>query len=176
MFRKTLITSFFVLASAATSLAQKSTGPATPYYDRGACPFECCTYREWGVVKPTVLRRAMDDTSPIVARLRAGEKVRGMTGVVITTEPGIVRALKRTTVGNIRVNPGDRVYVLTNQGEGFAKVWFKGRIVQGEPYDESIFRPIRQAKSVWWVKIKDRRGRIGWSRLPENFNNIDQCG
>jgi hypothetical protein len=118
----------------------------------------------------------MNDTSPIIARLKAGEKVRGMTGVVITTEPGIVQALKRTAVGNMRVNRGDRVYVLTNLGEGFAKVWFKGQVVQAEPYDESIFKPIRRAKSVWWVKIKDRRGRIGWSRLPENFDNIDQCG
>lgn len=161
---------FGVLAS-----AQKS-GPPVPYVDRGACPFECCTYREWNVVKPTVIRKGMDDTSPIVARLKTGEKVVGMTGVVITIEPGIVRALKRTTVGNMRVNPGERVYVLTNQGEGFAKVWFKGRIVQGEPYDESIFTLIRETKSVWWVRIKDRRGRIGWSRQPDNFGNIDQCG
>jgi hypothetical protein len=157
------------------ALAQKN-GPPVPYIDKGACPFECCTYREWNVVKPTVIRTAMNDTSPIVARLKAGEKVRGMTGVVITTEPGIVQALKRTTVGNMRVNPGDRVYVLTNLGEGFAKVWFKGRIVQSEPYDESIFKLIRETKSVWWVKIKDRRGRIGWTRQPDNFGNIDQCG
>jgi hypothetical protein len=176
MISRTLVILFFVMATGAISLAQKPPGPPTPYYDGGACPFECCTYREWGVVKPTVLRRAMNDISPIVARLRTGEKVVGVTGVVITTEPGIVRALKRTTVGNIRVNRGDRIYVLTNLGEGFAKVWFRGRISEGEPYDERIFKLIRRAKSVWWVKIKDRRGRVGWSRLPENFNNVDQCG
>jgi hypothetical protein len=175
-FSRTLISLLFVAASGAIALAQKPAGPPVPYIDKGACPFECCTYREWGVVKPTVIRKGMNDTSPVVARLKAGDKVRGMSGVVITTAPGIVQALKRTTVGYMRVNRGDRVYVLTNLGEGFAKVWFKGRIVQGEPYDESIFKPIRQAKSVWWVKIKDRRGRIGWSRLPENFDNVDQCG
>lgn len=171
-----LRSSGLVVLLAVISFGQKGPGPRLPYYDRGACPFECCTYREWSVVKPTAIRKAMNDTSPIVARLKTGEKVKGMTGVVITTEPGIVEALKRTTVGNMRVKPGERVYVLTNQGEGFAKVWFKGRVVQGEPYDESIFKLIRPAKSVWWVKIKDRRGKIGWSRLPENFDNVDQCG
>ena len=99
-----------------------------------------------------------------------------MTGVVITTAPGIVQAIKRTKIGTMQVKPGDRVYVLTNLGEGFAKVWFKGRILAGEPYDESIFKPVRRTKSVWWVKIKDRRGRIGWSREPDNFGNVDQCG
>ena len=118
----------------------------------------------------------MSDSSPVILRLRTGQKVQGVTGVVITTEPGIVEAIKQTTVDSLKVNPGDRVYVLTNLGEGYAKVWFKGRVLQGEPYDESIFKPIRQTKSVWWVKIKDRRGRIGWSREPENFDNVDQCG
>ena len=158
------------------TFAQTSPGPPVPYVDRGACPFECCTYREWHVVKPTALRRSMSDASPVILRLRTGQKVQGMTGVVITTKPGIVQAIKPTTVDSLKVNAGDRVYVLTNLGEGFAKVWFKGRILQGEPYDGSIFKQIREPEAIWWVKIKDRRGRIGWSREPENFGNVDQCG
>ena len=174
MMRTTLLT-LLVFAFSGLCFSQNA-GPPSRYVDRGACPFECCTYREWTVDKPTALRRSMSDSSPIFVRLRKGEKVRGMTGVVITTAPGIVQAVKQTTVGNMRVNPGDRVYVLTNLGEGFAKVWFKGRVVEGEPYDETFFKPIRKTKSVWWVKIRDRRGRIGWSREPENFGNVDQCG
>lgn len=118
----------------------------------------------------------MSDSSPIKFRLRVGETVRGMTGVVITTVPGIVESVNGTTIGRTWVNKGERVYVLTNLGEGFAKVWFKGRFYEGEPYDESIFKPIRRTQSVWWVKVKDRRGRIGWSREPDNFGNVDQCG
>ena len=158
--------------------AQSRTGPPVPYIDKGACPFECCTYREWNVVKPTLVRKSMSDTAPISFRLKAGEKVFGMTGVVITTQPGIVRALKTAVMGerSVPVKKGEQVYVLTNLGEGFAKVWFKGRIFQGEPYDDSTFKFIRQPKSIWWVKIKNRGGRIGWSRQPENFGNMDQCG
>lgn len=166
----------FVSALSASLFAQTRTGPPVPYVDKGACPFECCTYRQWDVVKPTALRKSMSDSSPVFLRLKAGEKVRGMTGVVITTVPGIVEAIKRTKVGTMWANRGDRVYVLTNLGEGFAKVWFKGRVLEAEPYDETFFKPIRRTKSVWWVKIKDRRGWIGWSREPENFGNVDQCG
>ena len=36
----------FLLASCAT-VARTNDGPALPYYDWGACPFECCTYRAW---------------------------------------------------------------------------------------------------------------------------------
>lgn len=118
----------------------------------------------------------MSDSSSIVLRLRAGEKVRGMTGVVITTQPGILRALKRTNLGAVRVNRGDRLYILTNLGEGFAKVWFKGRVYEEDIRDDAKFEFVRQATSVWWVKVRDRRGRIGWSRQPENFGNVDQCG
>jgi hypothetical protein len=118
----------------------------------------------------------MSDSAPIGLRLKTGEKVQGMTGVVITTQPGIARALKKGMVGTMRIKKGEQIFVLTNLGEGFAKVWFKGRVVQGEPYDDSTFKFVRQPKSIWWVKIKDRRGRIGWSRQPENFGNVDQCG
>jgi hypothetical protein len=161
-----------------TCFAQTKNGPPVPYIDKGACPFECCTYREWNVIKPTSLRAAMSDTAPISFRVKAGEKVLGMTGVVITTQSGMVRALKATILGEkeVPIRKGEQFYVLTHLGEGFTKVWFKGRIFVAEPYDESVFKFIRQPKSIWWVKIKSRNGRIGWSRQPENFGNMDQCG
>jgi hypothetical protein len=172
MFGAALITAVV----SAISVGQSKGGPRVPYVDKGACPFECCTYREWNVVKPTQVRTYMSDSAPIAFRLKTDEKVLGVTGVVITTEAGIVQALKKTSIGGTSVKKGDRLYVLTNLGEGFAKVWFKARIFEGEPYDESTFKFVRKPKSVWWVKIKNRRGKIGWSRQPENFGNVDQCG
>ena len=120
----------------------------------------------------------MSDSAPIGFWLKAGEKVHGMTGVVITTQPGIARALKTGLLGEaqIPIKKGDEFYVLTNLGEGFTKVWFKGRIFVAEPDNNSTTAFIRQPKSIWWVKIKNRAGRIGWSRQPENFGNVDQCG
>ena len=155
---------------------QNKSGPPMPYIDKGACPFECCTYRRWDVIKPTDMRSAMSDKSSIIFHLKAGEKVLGITGVVITTQSGIVRVMKNTTLQKTSVKRGDELFLLTNLGEGFSKIWFKGRIFEGDPYDESIYRPVRERKSIWWVKVKNRKGRIGWSRQPENFGNVDQCG
>jgi hypothetical protein len=56
------------------------------------------------------------------------------------------------------------------------KGWTKGRFFQAEALDPDLFKVIREPKSVWWVKVRNRQGKIGWSREPENFGNIDQCG
>lgn len=118
----------------------------------------------------------MRDSAPISFRLKRGEKVLGMTGVVITTQPGVVRVLKNTKLQNTSLKRGDELLLLTNLGEGFSKIWYKGRIFEGDPYDEAIYKTIRERKSIWWVKVKNRKGQIGWSRQPENFGNVDQCG
>lgn len=177
MKRKLLLSIFLVLCLfGAGAIGQKSKGPPVPYVDKGACPFECCTYREWNVTKPTAARKNMSDDSPIGFRMKPGEKVIGVTGVVITTQPGMARVLKKTTLGKIRLNRGDELFLLTNLGEGFSKIWYKGRIFEESVYGESAYKLIREPKSVWWVKVKNRRGQTGWSRQPENFGNMDQCG
>lgn len=150
--------------------------PPIPYIDKGACPFECCTYREWTVDKPTAVRSAMQDGSSVAFRLKKSERVKGLTGVVITSQPGEVRVLKRTKIGKLTARPGDTLYLLTYVGEGFHRVWFKGKITEEETWDKTIFRQIRSPKAVWWVKIRNSRGQTGWSREPDNFGNKDQCG
>lgn len=156
-------------------LAQNS-GPKVPYIDKGACPFECCTYREWTVQKPTAARREMRDASPVMFRMNKGEKVTGLTGTVITTRAGIVRVLKNTRLGSVKLGRGDKLYLLTYLGEGFSKIWYKGRIFEDQPLDEKLFKQIRVPADIWWVKIKNRKGQIGWSRQPDNFGNKDRCG
>jgi hypothetical protein len=163
-------------ASSIPALGQNSKGLRLPFIDKGACPFECCTYRQWNVLKPTAVKAAMNDKAPVSFRLKNGEKVLGMTGVVITTQPGVVRVLKNTKLQNTSLKRGDELLLLTNLGEGFSKIWYKGRIFEGDPYDDAIYKTIRERTSIWWVKVKNRKGQIGWSRQPENFGNIDQCG
>jgi hypothetical protein len=160
----------------ATATLGQNSRPPIPFVDKGACPFECCTYRDWTVDKPTAVRSTMSDRSRIAFRLRKGEKVRGVTGIVVTSQPGEMRVLKRTKIGRFIAKPGDRLYLLTYIGEGFHRVWFKGKISEEETYDETKFRQIRAPRSVWWVKVRNARGQIGWSREPDNFGNKDQCG
>jgi len=151
--------------------------PPTPFVDKGACPFECCSYRQWTVEKPTVIKREMSDGSAALFTVKKGEKVQGVTGVVITTRPGKVRVLKNTKIGEVAVKRGETIYLLTYLGEGFFRMWRNGKLMEGEAFEDTpAFKVVNQPVSTWWVKIKNRRGQIGWSKQPDNFGNKDRCG
>ena len=176
--RSKLFFTIFLVAGILTLIVrgQENSRPPMPFVDKGACPFECCIYREWNVRKTTIARKSMNDSSSIAFRMKAGEKVLGVTGVVITSKPGEVKVLKRTKLGKFDLKKGDTLFLLTNLGEGFHKIWFRGRIFEDAAYDETRFKVIQQPTAVWWVKVRNRRGQIGWSRQPENFGNMDECG
>ncbi|MBI1760533.1 MAG: hypothetical protein HYR56_03765 [Acidobacteria bacterium] len=160
----------------AASTQSRNVGPSLPYEDHGACPFECCTYRRWTVSAPTVVRQERQNNAPVTFTLRRGEKVLGVTGVVITTQPGQARALKPTAIGGLRVSTGELVYILTNLGEGSSKVWYKGKLGEAEIYDVTFFKILKQPQSIWWVKVKNSKGQIGWTDQTKHFNGMDSCG
>jgi hypothetical protein len=163
------------LILSSSSLAQT---PRLPFKDVGACPFECCLYRQWIAGKDTVLYREMRDNSPVAFKVKRREKVTGVTGVVITTRAGTVRALKDFTFENAKVSvkKGDVFYTLTYRGEGFFVISYKGKRFEDEVYTQTNMKVLSQPESIWWVKIKNRKGQTGWTRLPENFENKDGCG
>jgi hypothetical protein len=184
MSKKYLIPFGFVilLVLSGQSSAQKLN---LPYRDVGACPFECCTYQQWTATKETVLLRNLSDGSPVLFRVKKGEKVEGVTGIVITTKAGIGKAAQNTNLEyydkkknemrNVSIKKGESFLILTYLGEGIYKVWYKGRMLQGSldyPHLKKISDPI----SVWWVKIKNRKGQIGWTKMTRNFDNVDSCG
>lgn len=55
--------------------------PPSVYIAKGVRPFECCTYREWSVLKEVDLVDKPMGTK-VVARFSPGEKVQGLTGEV----------------------------------------------------------------------------------------------
>jgi hypothetical protein len=120
----------------------------------------------------------MNEGSSIAFRVKKGEKVRGVTGVVITARAGVVRALKNTAVGdnNTRVKTGELLYLLTYTGEGFYDTWFKGKVFSYSFYDNKSLKLVSEPTSVWWVKIRNSKGKVGWTKLPDNFDNKDSCG
>lgn len=159
-------------------------GPKVPYKDVGACPFECCIYRQWTANKNTVLYKQMSEKSPIAFRVKRREKVTGVTGVVITNRAGTVKALKDFTVQELSndlppkeftVKAGDIFYVLTSVGEGFYKLWYQGKFFQDQIDTNKNMQILTTPFDVWWMKIKNRKGQIGWTKLPENFDNKDGC-
>lgn len=172
MKHKIIFFSLIFLFSYASLVAQK---PPMPFQDRGACPFECCTYRTWFATKTTLLRSKRDNSSPIIFKVKKGEAVTGVTGVVITTRYGIIKILRKHTIDGVHLRAGATVYLLTYEGEDSYKAWYKGRLISisGSSYFNQ--KLLRRPKAVWWVKIKNKRGKVGWTNLPENFDNQDQC-
>ena len=164
-----------------------------PFEDPGACPFECCTYREWTVEEPTVFYRERDARSPQVFKAGQGEVVTGLTGVVVTHKPGRVVVKRAVTIGGgggeapVAVPAGAVLDVLHYQGEGFFKVWYQGKTyVQELPFysededpagrETADFRAESAPEDVWWVQVRNRDGKVGWTDQNENFGNMDACG
>jgi hypothetical protein len=167
--------------------------PPANYRDNGACPFECCTYRRWSVDADTIIYQDQSEKSGVAFRVKKGEHVVGLTGVVITLKPGKAIVRKATTIGQdkrkIRVKPGDVLYLLHYMGEGFYKIWFNGRIYENEmpTAPDEVGKPAAGRKqesievqsepdTVWWVKVRNRRNQVGWSKQTRNFGNMDACG
>lgn len=92
MYALSLLVLLFLQAS---SSAQAQ--PSLPFYDWGACPFEGCTYRRWEAVKPVTVTGW--DRRYVAFTIKSKEWVRGITGVVITTRPGISKVLVKKLWG-----------------------------------------------------------------------------
>jgi hypothetical protein len=129
------------------------------------------------VNKDTIIYKEMRERSAVAFRVKKRERVTGITGVVITTKAGQVRALKSFTTGSgVQIKANDIFYLLTYRGEGFYLTWYKGKEFEDEAYDQVNMKVLSEPDAVWWVKIRNRRGRVGWTKLPENFDNKDSCG
>lgn len=149
--------------------------PSFPFEDWGACPMECCAYREWSVEKETVARTDRRETAPAAFTVKPGEWVTGLTGVVIVTSPGRGVVTTSMKLGNRQASPGDLVEYLTYQGEGFYKVWFKGQMLDGvEGYNPIVMTV--EPVMVWWAEIKNKKGQVGWTNQTGNFDHIYSCG
>src|SRR3977135_2566011 len=68
----------------ASVIAAQTTGKQKPpnvYIDKGACPFDCCTYREW-VARTDVTLLGSPNRKRVVGRIKKGERVLALTGEV----------------------------------------------------------------------------------------------
>jgi hypothetical protein len=180
----------FAVVSLAGEKAGKSEGPALPYEDWGACPFECCTYRDWTASAPTAVLKERRKRSPVAFQLQSGDQVRGITGVVVTSNPGRLEVLKPFTLGEkpnrtALVKKGDVLFLIHYTGEGYSLFWFNGHIysdmldeadrVDLNPPPGANYRTISKAQVAWWVKVRNADGRVGWTDQSGNFDHMDRC-
>ena len=178
----------------ATIAAAAQTGPKLPYENWGACPFECCTYRAWTVKVDTDILAERREGAPKRFVVVRGARVVAVTGVVVTTKVGRAVVQRETTIGlaRITVQPGEEILLLHYKGEGFWKYWLRGKIDEefipdpenckrSAPRSPTMFAQCgvqeqERPETVWWVKIRNRDGREGWTRQVDHFGNIDACG
>ena len=159
--------------------------PSLPYLDWNACPFEGCTYREWTARKPMVVYDTWENKRKPVGRLVSGDKVTGVTGVVITLRPGTIRMDRDLPDEGLR--RGDTILTYTYLGEGISSVWFKGRFypefditfarTDGPPCNASSCSGtyVDMGKKSWWAQVKLPSGRMAWVNMNEaEFDGVDQ--
>jgi len=166
------------------------TGPVKQYVAKRACPFECCRIGQWEASEGVVLYDQPGGSAEI-ARVAKGEKVVAVTGEVhLEPIPVVVRF---ASPQGFSAPVGSIVFLLDRKGEGYGNVWVNGKIVNAEqmwvqnlcrvggpecwgefvvPEDEKKM----QEKSVWWISIRTRNGKVGWTKEARKFSGIDGCG
>src|SRR5262249_31313809 len=93
--------------------------PELPYFDWDACPFEGCAYKQWTAKEAIPVYDTWKGDRRKIESLKAGDKVMGVTGVVITYRPGRIRIDKDRPEDKLK--RGDIVWTYTYQGEGTFK-------------------------------------------------------
>jgi hypothetical protein len=148
--------------------------PPSPYVDKGACPFEGCSYRTW-TAKRRVLLFAAPGSTRQIGVVRAGEVVTGVTGEVHSI-PVLVHATADVPDPNhphrVMIVKGKAFYVIHYLGEGAWLCWYDGHLTQVENFSDNGPFP----KATWWVRIKTASGKTGWAISDGNFGGQDRLG
>lgn len=189
-----LLSLALLLCSSVVVAGNRADMPRLPYEDWGACPFECCTYREWIAKAAITAFTDRNEKSVITFRVSKDERVFAITGVVVTSEAGVTEILKPIQIGYVpesrgpvlSLKPGDIIYTLHYAGEGTEAFWYKGRTyvdqvwvpdnVRGGEPNSGAFKVRSRSVSVWWALIRNQTGQLGWTRQTDQFGNQDKCG
>jgi len=159
--------------------------PTLPFFDWNACPFEGCTYGKWTADASVDVFDTWKPRRKRIATLLAKSVVTGISGVVITYKPGVIR-LNRDMPQDL-LRRGDMILTYTYRGEGFSAVWFKGRFYR--EYDITFTRwpdgtgclgtdcagtYVDLGKKTWWAKVRMGSGVVGWVNMDEaEFEGVD---
>ena len=173
--------------------------PPEPHVERGVCPFECCTYRDWTADSTIRVYREEGSRAAVALLLARGDTFQAVTGNVHIVRLGIVRMRRPYTVfsetdarppnvlDTIPLGVNDTAYVLSYRGEGYYDVWIRGQVHAVAAFwdDRRLYpRPtgtpgvlVQEPDERWWVQIRTRDGRTGWILMSEAaVSGADACG
>jgi len=184
-----LLLLLLVVSGAPGAEEQPSSSPPIPFEDAGACPIEACVYGDWKANDNVDVHAERRDDAPVVFKVKSGESVKAVTGVVVITQPGRAVFDKRqrlsTSSGSIDLAPGQTLFLLTYQGEGFTKAWFNGKVYTdvdtasfmnamctSKP-EQCTGKVVEKPQRVWWIQIRNAEGQVGWTREPDKFDGKD---
>jgi hypothetical protein len=147
------------------------------------CPFECCRFGAWTSSGRVQARTSHSATAPVVFTISRGEKVAALDGLVVVTKAGVMRVNKTSKFDEFTAPAGAVIHLLRSTGEGYAKVWYEGKLRNAEVYAETVHSGnndypwdiVSLPESVWWVRVRNARGQIGWLRDPSAFEGMDAC-
>ena len=138
-------------------------------------------YKQWTVRKKTAVYDNLKHKRRI-AYLSVGDKVTGVSGVVITVKPGIIR-MDRDLPGQ-SLKRGETILTYAYRGEGTSAVWLRDAYCSdfdisftrwpdgsgcGGEYCAATY--VDLGVKVWWAKVKLKLGRIGWVNMDHaNFD------
>jgi hypothetical protein len=117
----------------------------------------------------------------LVATLKAGEKVIGLTGVLISRKPD--RFLVKRPIPRFSLTVGDVILQYAEWGEGAADLWAKGVWYKsfdwGETEDGNLILSddnvtiVEHGSREWWIQVKTASGKTGWVLATGNFDGMD---
>jgi hypothetical protein len=178
---------YAILSSAVCQVPESKTmpAPALPFYDWKACPFEGCVYRQWIAQKSVSAYDTWKKDRRPVEQISKGDIVLGVTGVVITFSPGVIRVDRDLPDRNLQ--RGDTILTYSYRGEGFSAVWFKGNYYnefdisftkwpdgQGCGGSHCAATYVDLGKKVWWAEVKLKSGRLVWVDMEQaDFKGVD---
>ena len=164
----------------------------------GACPFECCMYREWLAAAPVLVRAAPQGDAAVVVTLPPGTRFDADTGFVRITQPQLVVATAPVEAwrhqpgqrGGGRpdtIAAGDTLLVLEHLGEGHVMMTHGDDLVSAEqfwpsgdgwmPHGGPKAEVIGDHEAEWWARIRTDDGTTGWiDAYGSELGNVDACG
>ncbi|HEU4994268.1 MAG TPA: hypothetical protein VFT29_05585 [Gemmatimonadaceae bacterium] len=155
-------------------------GPPLPYEDPAHATRKGWISGPWVALDTMTVRVERSDAAGVAFLLKPGDRVDVDTGITVTTRAGQTRFRIPVSLGEsspLRVGVGDTVHVLAYLGEGFATVWFKGRLMRdanlssvcnGGP-SPCAGELLTYPETQWWVRIRKSNGQTGWTREEAKF-------